>query len=367
MEAKLSENRKFLGLARKKGINMEQLSQTVIDFVMCQGACAAGIATVETLKDGPPSADLSYALTNAKSAISFAVPLDQSLIPPFLMKKDFLAHERDNVLRNVQSSGISLGLADFLEQKGYPSVPLAANEKYRSDTPRGLYDMFPPISLRYLAVRSGVGHFGLSGNVITNNEGAAIILGATVTTAELVPTDPLPPEENYCDDCCLCIASCPSGLMHPREETRVTLGGIEFTYSKRCSYIRCEYVCGGFAGLHSSGKWSTWTPARFRIPEKDEEFLEVFRPAAKAYWQRPECEGGFYHPLMKIKLRQTCGSCQIVCSPDKEERKRRHGMLINSGVVVQNPGGSLEAVSPEEAKERLAVMSPKVRALYEEV
>jgi epoxyqueuosine reductase len=342
----------------------EELSRTVIDYVMCQGACDAGIATVKTLAGGPPSVDLSYVLPGAKSVISFAIPLNQSLIPPFLMKKDFLSHERDNVLRNVQSSGISLGLADFLEQKGHPSLPLAANEKYRSDTPRGLYDMMPPISLRYLAVRSGVGHFGLSGNVITKNEGAAIILGATVTTAELAPTDPLPQEDNYCDGCRLCMAACPSGLMHPKQETCVTLGGLEFTYSKRRAYIRCEYVCGGFAGLHSSGKWSTWTPARFRIPEKDEEFLEVFRPAAKAYWQRPECEGGFYHPLMKKKLRQTCGSCQIVCSPDKEERKRRYEMLVNSGVVVQNPDGSLEAVSPGEAKERLAGMSPELRVLY---
>lgn len=346
---------------------MEELGQTVIDYVMCQGACAVGIATLETLEGGPPSADLSYVLPKAKSAISFALPLDQSLIPPFLMKKDFHSHERDNVLKNAQSSGIALLLANFLEQKGYPSVPVAANLMYRRDTPRGIRDLLPEISLRYLAVRSGVGHFGLSGNVITKNEGAAVILGATVTTAELVPTDPLPNEENYCDSCCLCMASCPSGLMHPREETLVTLGGVEFAYSRRRSYIRCEYVCGGFAGLHPSGKWSTWSPARFNIPENDEEFKSAFRPAAKAYSQRPETKGGFYHPLMKKKLWQTCGSCQIVCCPDKEERKERHKMLTQSGVVVQNPDGTLEAVSPDTAREGIAAMSPEFRALYEEV
>ncbi|MFH1243268.1 MAG: epoxyqueuosine reductase [Pseudomonadota bacterium] len=346
---------------------MENLSKTVIDYVMCQGACAAGIATLETLQGGPPSADLTYVLPDARSAISFALPLDQDLIPPFLMKNDFLSHERDNVLKNSQSSGISLLLADFLEQKDYPSVPLSANLKYRSDTPRGIRDLMPPISLRYLAVRSGVGHFGLSGNVITRNEGAAIILGATVTQAELEPTDPLPEGENYCDECRLCMASCPSGLMHPREVTGITLGGVDFTYSKRRAYTRCEYVCGGFAGLHQSGKWSTWTPARFRIPEKDEEFKEVFRPAAKAYMLRPECEGGFYHPLMKAKLRQTCGSCQIICAPEREERERRHRMLTQSGVVVQNPDGTLEAISHQTAIERLASMSPQQRALYEEV
>ena len=346
---------------------MEELTQTVLGFVKCLGACAAGIATVETLEGGPPSADLTYVLPGAKSAISFALPLDQRLIPPFLMKKDFLSHERDNVLKNTLSSGISLGLADFLEQKGHPSVALASNEKYRSDTPRGILDFTPPVSLRYLAVRSGVGHMGLSGNVITNREGAAVILGATVTTAELVPTEPLPEEENYCDECRMCMAACASGQMDPKEESRVTLGGVEFTYSKRRNYIRCQYVCGGFAGLHPSGKWSTWTPARFRIPETDEAFADAFRAAAKAYWQRPECEGGFYHPLMRTKLRQTCGHCQIVCTPDKEERKTRYKMITESGVVVQNLDGSLEAVSPEAAMERLASMRPEIRALYEEV
>lgn len=345
---------------------METLSETVIDYVMCQGACAAGIATLETLKGGPPSADLTYVLPGARSAISFAVELDQELIPPFLMKEDFLSHERNNVLKNAQSSGISLGLADFLEQKGHPSAPLASNIRYRSDTPRGIRDLMPPISLRYLAVRSGVGYLGLSGNVITPKEGAAVILGAAVTTAELEVTDPLPEEENYCDGCRLCMATCPSGLMDPHEETTITLGKKSFTYSKRRAYTRCEYVCGGFAGLHQSGKWSTWTPARFRIPEKDGEFREVFRPAAMAYIQRPESEGGFYHPLMKAKLRQTCGSCQIICTPDKEERKKRHKMLTQSGVVVQNPDGSLKAVSPEKGIEWIASMSSEQRALYEE-
>ena len=348
----------------------EDLTKTVMEFVKSYGAFAVGIATLETLEGGPPSADLTYVLPGAKSAISFAIPLDQSLIPPFLMKEDFVSHEKDVVLKNAQASGISLLLADFLGQRGregYPSVSLAANMKYRSDTPRGIRDLMPDISLRYLAVASGVGHFGLSGNVITKEHGAAVILGATVTTAELVPTDPLPQEENYCDDCRLCMASCSSGLMHPKEKTSVTLGGSEFTYSKRRAYTRCEYVCGGFAGLNQSGKWSTWTAARFRIPEKDEEFKHIFKLAAKAYWKRPEPEGGFHHPLVHTKIWHTCGGCQIVCCPDIEERKRRHEMLTSSGVVVQNPDGTLEAVSPEMAEERIASMSPEQRALYQEV
>lgn len=345
---------------------MESLSQTVIGLVTDESACAAGIATVETLAGGPPSVDLSYVLPDAKSAISFAVPLDQSLISAYLMKKDRRSHERDNIRTNLLASGIALQTAKFLDQKGYPSVAVAANEVYRQETPRGILDMMPDICQRFLAVRSGVGSFGLSGNVITKSHGAAVILGSVVTTAELEPTPPLPEEDNYCDDCRLCLASCAAGFADPEEETSVTLGGVEFKYSKRRSYLRCELVCGGFAGLHPSGKWSTWSPGRFTIPKTDEEFIPVLVRATEATNQRPMMEGGIHHVLLESKLYLTCGNCQLICSPDKEERKKRYKMLTSSGVVVQNPDGSLEAVSPANARERLAAMSPEARTLYED-
>lgn len=346
---------------------MEELTQIVKDMAFCLGAVATGIATTETLEGGPPSADLTYVLPNAKSAVCFALPLDQDLIEPYLRKEDHRSHERNNVRTNTLASGIALEMAKFLEQKGHQSVPQAANLVYRTDTKHGAYDEVPPISHRYLAVRSGVGHFGLSGNVIRKKEGAAIILGSVVTAAELIPTDPLPEEENYCDGCRMCIASCASGFMSPDKEETVTLGGVDFSYSKRRHHLRCDYVCGGFAGLHRSGKWSTWSPGRFRIPENDREFRTAIAQAAPAYFQRPKPEGGFFHFLVPgNRLEFTCGNCQLVCHPDKAVRLQRHKMLAESGVIVQNPDGSREAVSPEEAAERVAAMSPEIRALYEE-
>jgi len=346
---------------------MARLSELVKDYVLLEGACAAGIATTETLRGGPPSTDLSYVLPGARSAVCFALKLDQTLIPPYLSKKDRLSHEKDNFRTNFLASGMALGLAKYLEQKGHPSVPIAANEVYRPETPRGRLDMMPDISLRYLAVRSGVASFGLSGNVLRRDGGAGIILGAVVTTAELEPTDPLPEEENYCDGCRLCMASCASQMMDPDVKTEVTLGGKTFTYSKRRDYLRCEFVCGGFTGLHSSGKWSTWSPGRFRIPDREEDFLPALASSVEAYNRRPVMEGGHLHVLMDSKLYMTCANCQLVCVPDKEERKRRHRMLVEGGCGVQNPDGTLEAVPPEEAARRVARMSPEVRSLYERI
>jgi epoxyqueuosine reductase len=291
--------------------------------------------------------------------------LNQDLIIPYLKKTDRMSHDQDNVRTNTIASGIALDLSNFLVQKGFKSVPQAANIVYRTDTKNGALDEIPPISHRYLAVRSGLGHFGFSGNVIRNDTGAAVIFASVVTEAELEPTDPLPKEDNYCDKCKLCLAACASGLMDSTIDTTVTLGGVEFSYSKRKHHNRCDYVCGGFTGLHKSGKWSTWSPGRFPIPEKDEEFLPALIQAIKPNIKRPSLGGGFHHFLVpggKVSL--TCGNCAVICVSDKEERKNRYDLLVESGVVVQNPDGSLEAVTPEEADNRLAQMSPEQRSLY---
>ena len=108
-----------------------------------------------------------------------------------------------------------------------------------------------------------------------------------------------------------------------------------------------------------------WSPGRLSIPDNDEEFLPVLIEAMEAWAKRPPIPGGHYHPLMEGKLALTCGNCQLICHPDRQERKRRYKMLRNSGVVIQHPDGTLEAVSPDEARRRLDAMSPEQRALYE--
>jgi len=71
--------------------------------------------------------------------------------------------------------------------------------------------------------------------------------------------------------------------------------------------------------------------------------------------------------LMRGKLYQSCGNCQLVCHPDREERKRRYQMLKRGGVVVQHPDGTLEAMSPGKAASYLSAMDPEARAVYEKI
>jgi epoxyqueuosine reductase QueG len=345
---------------------MQKITERATDLAKCYGASAVGVVTTEMLAGGPPSTDLSYVLPGAQSAVSFAVPLNQDYIETWFNKQSHTDHLQNNIQSNVIASGISLELANYLNQKGYPSVPLTANTAYRTDSKNGIYDEKPPVSHRYLAVRSGVGFFGLSGNVLTPTEGAAIILGSVVTEARLIPTEPIPAEKNYCDLCRLCIAVCASGYIHGEEMVTVTMGGMDFSYSKKMHHSRCDYVCGGFTGLHKSGKWSTWSPARFQIPDKDDDFYPALLKAVGPYLKRPRPVLNIFNVLMPgDRVELTCGNCQLVCHPDKDVRKKRYQMLMEGGVIVENAAGKREAVAPAEAKKRLAAMDSATRAIYE--
>ena len=178
---------------------MEVTNEIIMKYLKVEGVVHAGIATPETLEGGPPSTDLSYVMPSAKSAIVFALPLNLDAIPDYLGKKDRLTYETNYIRVSSLGNGIAVKLANFLKVQGYPSVPLAVNEIYRDGPPEDKKYMYPDISLRYLAAASGVGFFGFSGNLLTNDYGPAIILGGLLTEAELDPTKPQAKTENYCD------------------------------------------------------------------------------------------------------------------------------------------------------------------------
>jgi hypothetical protein len=97
------------------------LYQQIEQIIRSYGGARMGISTWETLIGGPPSADLTYILPEAKSAITFALPLNRKFIHPFLAKEDRLSHERDNLQVNILATGLAAHLAKHLEQKGFPS------------------------------------------------------------------------------------------------------------------------------------------------------------------------------------------------------------------------------------------------------
>ncbi len=109
-----------------------------------------------------------------------------------------------------------------------------------------------------------------------------------------------------------------------KAETTVTLGGVTHTFAARNALVICDFVCGGFTGLHPSGEWSTWSPGRYRIPqEKDDIYREFFRAIGNYQgWPERRDEVGYFHPAIPDrKIYLTCGTCQILCGGDEEDMR----------------------------------------------
>ncbi len=345
------------------------LNARIEEFLRERGAVKVGFATLETMAGGPPSADLRYIIPEARSAVSFALPLDRDKIRLYLSKQSHTAHEQDNFDTNVRSSRLAKALAIMLEEEGYVSKRVISNNIYRTEVEGWELSMPPDLSHRYVAARSGVGSFGWSGNIGIKDYGSAIILGTTVTSAELEPTEPEGEDDSFCDRCMRCVACCPSGMFDAKRETSVTLGGTTFSFSARPSYLPCQLVCGGFTGLHPSGQWSTWSPGRYEIPDGLEEMGKVFFRAVENYSKWPERLGGtdgyVNIALADTSLHLTCGNCQIICWGDREETRQNHRLLKRSGCVVQREDGEVDVLSARDAEKAFSRMPAEHRKLYE--
>lgn len=358
-----------------------QIEQRIEEFLKANGAVAVGFATKETLKNSPPSADLEYVLPGARSAVSFAIPLDKEAILKFLAKIDDQAHITDQQIVYGKTNDLSLAVAEMLREEGYEAVETRGNgeQRFDSDDPDYLWSAHPPISHRYMAVASGVGTFGFSGVVGIDGYGGNILLGSTVTTAELQPTAPIPQEDSWCDDCKFCVATCPTKFIEPQKQLKTTLGGIEYEHAARKGVTPelCVMGCSGFTGLHHSGRWSTYSPGRFEVPEDvttpegKKAIRKLVVHAGKMTGKRPQPVSEitdavtFNNKLLSsVDLRPSCGHCQLVCFGTHEERKQALDIIKRSDCVIQLPDGSLEVLPADEALIKFEELDQETKAIY---
>jgi epoxyqueuosine reductase len=343
-----------------------RLEKEIIELLKSLGAISVGFANLETLAGGPPSADIRYIMPSAKSAISFALPENKEYLQRFLAKEDILSHEKDHLTTTISSGQISEKVKDFLESKGYKSSAVLGSGVYRRELPDWKINMYPNLSQRYLAVRSGVGSFGWSGNVGMKGYGSAILLGSVLTEAELTPTEPIPESESFCCKCKVCAASCVGKTFSAEEEEYVTLGGRTFSFAKRKSYVTCHFVAGGMTGLHESGQWSTWSPGRFRVPEDEKELMEEYERTSRLYEKRVHVDDGGFpgDQFVGGRLRITCGVCALVCTGSREENEENYRILTSSGCAVQDESGMKHVLPPDKAAELFDSFKPEHKDLY---
>ena len=371
------------------GYNIISLNEKIKKFLMERGTLNVGFATKNSLENGPSTVDITYPLSDAESAICFALPLDKKKARSFL-KKDLpdgrRDHEKDNILTNIKAYQIAVETATYIKELGHKAVAVFPNFKYREDVPGWEVNMIPEISLKLIAIRSGTGSLGFSGNVGLKGHGAMVILGCVVTSAKLTPTNPIPQEESFCNECKLCQLVCALRMFGSDELDIITIGGYTFSCSRRVNLARCQIICGGLSGLDKTQKWSTWSPGRYPYPNTNKEVMRILATSINNALKWPESgdEVGvdvyqldnhedFLNALSddKEKLvkmiketKLTCGNCQLICWGDPKETTENYRILANSGCVLQKENGDIIVLPHEEAEREFNKMNPKHQRLY---
>ena len=379
---------------------MQSNEDKIKDFAREAGIALVGIAG-EGRFDGPPSLDPTYTLKGARAIVSLALPMNVPAIYDFLSKKSHGPHNLEQLKSCQRMHRISRELADYIRVLGYRAVAVAPNNTYRRSLDP--FSTRPSFSHRFGAVAAGLGTFGLSGNVVTRQYGAAIYLGTVITDAPL-KSDPLPPArdtmDTRCRTCKLCDKSCTLRMFRDDEEEYLLINGELHARGKRDNLDLCNMPCFGLHGISSDKKWTNWGRHWIREyidrrpdPEGRASIrrmmmregpasgdggprYDVIRRGNSILWPRQSVEdlipdyenlpGGeeeiarlltTAHEHMGVKgLRDpyvlTCGQCSLVCGPDFGETKKRYDMLMTSGYVVPGADGRMvHADTYEEARE----------------
>ena len=239
-------------------------------IAVMEGAGKVGIASVESFTGAPKGHTPADFIPDAKSVISFGIGLldaaverdrlflNSQMIPEELRIPvqeyiyDTVAYSMVN--RRLEQIGLSIAL--FLEKQGYQSMCFPAtydeaNEPLISKIP----DFQAPFSHRYVAVRAGLGEFGLSNLVLTPEYGPRIRLNSVITSMQLEP-DPIIREKLCIGGCTLCMEACASfaynssiNILTPRENlnwNEIWLASPPVTDKHECNSKcvgRCVRVC----------------------------------------------------------------------------------------------------------------------------
>jgi epoxyqueuosine reductase QueG len=389
---------------------MLNLEENVKKFAKKAGASLVGIAGQGRF-DGPPSIDPTYIMKGAKSVISIVIPLSVPAIYDFLGKKSAAPHNIDQAVVNQRMHRIATEVAGYLVSLGHRAAAVPQNNTYR----RAL-DPFatrPTFSHRFAAVVSGLGTFGLSGNVVTKEYGASVVLDSVVTSAVLESDSVLPPRlamDDRCHTCKICEKTCTMGMFRDDDEEYLLLNGELHPRGKRKNIDFCNAPCFGLHGISRDKKWTNWGQHwikewmdAYPDPQKREEVRLTFMKVGARAGDSTERFDAIRHIGMKLYPREviedylpeydnlprdeeelcrllevtlenigfkglkkdpyliTCSQCMMVCGPDFEETKKRYDLLMQGGYVV--PGADwkmMHAKTFEEAAKLKAKYPRKV-------
>jgi len=380
---------------------MESMEQRIKDFVRQQGVEVVGIAGPDRL-DGPPSLDPTYTMKGARSIVSYILPMDVEAIDAYLGKKSYVPHNLDQFRKNIRVNAIGDLVAAYIRTLGYAAEPVKANTTYR----RSLYpfSLHPSFSHRFGAMAAGIAAQGWSGNVMTEEYGAANYIGTVVTSAVLASDRPrYGPRhfvDGWCRKCKMCDKVCAARMFREVEEEYVLVNGELHPRARRNDINLCNATCFGLHAISPDRKFTSWgfgwirpwmkkptdrmsklsvigsflsrvftrgdsgprfqmiaTLGKAYVPQEHLQAWFDRRPERLPYPERVEAFRELGEKIGVKGLRSdrllTCGQCGLVCGPTVKESARRFSLLARSGLAVQNAQGEMVVAPTYEKAEEI--------------
>lgn len=188
------------------GLSLRELTAEVKDVARANGAALVGVAAVESIPLSTPPLPVTKLMPEARTVVVFAIPmLRGSIESPSIYSAMISTHA---IYKEEEILALRVGR--LLEEQGYrAALVVAASPIEMSRETKGLLG---DISLRHAAVGAGLGTIGKSRLLLTAKWGPRVRLGAVVTDAPLAADKPV--LERMCDDCDLCVQSCPAQALH---------------------------------------------------------------------------------------------------------------------------------------------------------
>lgn len=211
-------------------------SSEIKALLLSKGADLCGIATIDRFAEAPKGFHPTDVLPSCKSVISFGCRFPAGVLAcansiPYTLVRNTITPKMDR---------IAMECCLELEKQGILAVPIPTNDS-RFDENTGRFRSI--VSQKHAAQAAGLGTIGRHSLLITPEFGSMVWLGCVLTEAELEP-DPM--KEPICDNCGLCVQSCPVNALENREMAQQmcwnhAFGDKDGTWQIHCH--RCRDIC----------------------------------------------------------------------------------------------------------------------------
>ena len=289
--------------------SQDVLTRQVKEKASALGAHLVGIAPIERMEGAPPELHPRRLLPEARSLVSMAYRINRGVQQLHLRGTTPMPFSRFAGLEPKERlDDMGLDLANFLEDMGYISLPVPANQYYFQE--KGIGE----VSHRHVAMAAGLGRLGRGGFLVTPEYGGAVQLITVITAAPLEPDSML--DEDPCAGCPRpCVSICPVQAIRLDRDRVMTMAGKEYRYGW-LSYLRCQWACGGLVtDDRIYGLSDVPMPALDDEDDPEQVRKEFLLAAEKRFpWDRAYRAAFTYN---------ACSKCYVVCHPERLKRRVR--------------------------------------------